>query len=421
MSKHADLYAKIEKQFIKSWENCPEHLPNKQKRFAYLEKRIWESKCHRFIELMQTKSHLEQGNKTLILNECKSFCEETLSYSSNELALIFSEEMLGATKVFIQKAWQFDPELKNDELFQALRNVWIMLGLQSFFGIEVKITPSLLAYSLLYPYTDNLLDDEKIEKEEKLNFCKRFALRLAGQKIKSQSILESKIYHLVSMIESEFHRTKHPDLFKSLLAIHKAQTHSLALLNKNTSLSKEEIFKICITKGSSSVIADGYLVMGDLNEKQIHFLYEYGAYLQILDDLQDARQDYMDGITTCFSANLPHGNLDSLVCKTYYLGKVFHQTCTKLYPEQISFHGLIKRSFALLFIASIVENQKDFSKHFIQKIEKHAPFRFSFLRKQQSDIQELKSLLLIKIQKYKKENYSTISIPRVEKDKPCCP
>ncbi|BAX80024.1 hypothetical protein [Labilibaculum antarcticum] len=401
MINHSVLYHKIQKQFITTWANCPEYLPLDKKRFSYLEKRIWEAKFDRFIQFVQTESNLEQPNKAEILRQSKLFFEEALSYTSDQTELIFSDEMITATKDFIKKAWQFDPELANDEIFQALRNVWIMLGLQSFFGKEIAITPSLLAYSLLYPYTDNLIDNASIGKEEKINFCTRFALRLAGKPIESKSRSESRIYDLVAMIESEFDREIYPEVYHSLLAIHDAQTKSIALLSSKALLSEAETFEICIEKGATSVIADGYLVMGNLDETQFHFLYEYGAYLQILDDLQDARQDYLDGIRTCFSRKLPYRNLDKLLCKTYFMGKAFHQNLKDLYPNEISFQGLIQKSFGLLFLVSIFENQEDFSSDFILKMEKYAPFRFSYLHKRKEDLEPFRDLMLQKMKEYK--------------------
>ncbi len=402
MTNHSALYYKIQNQFISTWENCPEHFPVSKKQFSYFEKRIWEMKFDRFIKFVQSEANFEHPNKLEILQKSKLFFKEALSYSPDQLELIFSDEMILATKDFIKKAWKFDPELGNDEIYQALRNVWIMLGLQSFFGKEIKITPSLLAYSLLYPYTDNLIDDASIDKNEKINFCRRFALRLAGERVESESIPESRIYDLVEMIESEFDRENHPEVYHSLLAIHDAQTKSLALVSNKTLLSEEETFKICIEKGATSVIADGYLVLGNLDEAQFHFLYEYGAYLQILDDLQDARQDYLDGIRTCFSRKLPYGNLDKLLCKTYYLGKAFHQCIKDLYPNELSFQALIQRSFGLLFLASIFENQEDFSSHFIQKMEKHAPFRFSFLQERKKELEPFRNLMLQKMEEYRR-------------------
>ena len=408
MIKHSALYTQLQKQYHQKWEDCSEHFPVSDKRFSYFEKRIWELKFESFLRSVKKEMNDEQPNKSKLLEQSKSFFNEALNYSNEHLNFIFSEEMLGASKSFIQKAWEFDPNLENEELFQALRNVWILFGLQSFFGKEIQLTSSFLAYSLLYPYTDNLIDDANISKTEKLEFSERFATRLSGKQVDAQSTLEEKIYELVKMIEGEYERREFPQVYESLLAIHNAQTKSLALVSNKKMVSDTECMKICIEKGASSVIADGYLVLGDLNTKQFQFLFEYGAYLQILDDLQDARQDYLDDIKTCFSSKLPYGNLDVMLCKTYSLGKKFHQSLQHLYPNKIAFQGLIQRSFALLLIASVFENKDDFSSAFILKIEKHAPFRFSFLQEQQKELKPFRDLMMRKMEEYRAKEFVKI-------------
>ncbi len=408
MIKHSALYEKLQKQYLQNWTICSEQFPVSGKRFSYFEKRIWEMKFDRFLQVIKKEANNEHPDKNRLLQQAQSFFREALNYSNEHLHFIFSDDMLCATKSFIQKAWEFDSNLGNEELFQALRNVWIMLGLQSFFGKKIQITPSFLAYSLLYPYTDNLIDDASISKIEKLEFSERFAARLSGKQVHAQSVLEEKIYDLVKMIEGEYERQEFPQVYESLLTIHEAQTQSLTLVNNKELISDTECMKICIEKGASSVIADGYLVLGDLSAKQFHFLFEYGAYLQILDDLQDARQDYLDDIKTCFSSNLPYGDLDKMLCKTYSLGKKFHQTLQDLYPNEIAFQGLIKRSFGLLFIASVFENKDDFSSEFIQKIEKHAPFRFSFLQEHQKELKPFKDLMMQKMEEYRDKEFVKI-------------
>ena len=46
------------------------------------------------------------------------------------------------------------------EIGQAMRNVWIMNISQVLLNVEVKFTNAIFAYSMLYPYTDNILDDK---------------------------------------------------------------------------------------------------------------------------------------------------------------------------------------------------------------------------------------------------------------------
>lgn len=403
MIKNSDRYQTLTENFIQKWNTCPNSFPKGKRKFSFIEKRIWEFKLNSFMDEIKKQSNSDSLDKGVVLERSRQFFRESLNYTDGQLELIFSDQMLNATKDFMKKAWMFDSELSNEEMFQALRNIWIMLGLQQLFNKRVEITPSLLAYSLLYPYTDNLIDDAMVSMQEKMAFSDRFEARLKGETVMAKSPIEDKIYHLVYLIESEFERNQYPDLYQSLLDIHEEQTKSISLLN-NHDLCDKERMEICIRKGATSVIADGYLVAGKLSTEQVHFLFEYGAYLQILDDLQDARDDLHEGVLTCFSKKLHSQYLDKLLCKTYYLGKEVLATVKQIYPGKIAFQGLIKRSFGLLFASSVIANPKDFSPSFINLCERHSPFRFSFAEKYKKELKGFYSLFEKRLEEYKKKD-----------------
>lgn len=403
MIDHKQAYNKFLNQFINKWLNSSEDFPANKSKFSFIEKYFWEIKCERFIRFMKASYRKKDIDSNLFFKRCKSFFKEELSYTNDQLELIFSDEMIEASKDFIRKAIQFDPELDNEELFQAIRNQWIVFGLQSVFGYPVQTTKSTLAYSLLYPYTDNFIDSHRISHQEKIDFSQRFEMRLKGENVKAESQSEEKIYQLVELIEDEFDRNLFPKVYESLLDIHCAQTKSIALTRK-TILSDIECFEIAVTKGASSVIADGYLIAGKLNYDQFQFLYEYGAYLQILDDLQDARDDLYEGVFTCFSKNLHSQYLDKMLCKTYHLGKEVLVTVQKVFPTQIAFQGLIKRSFGLLFGSSVISNPKDFSPAFINQCEQYSPFRFSFAEKHKKELSKFNFIIEKRLEDFKQEN-----------------
>src|SRR5690554_6629817 len=98
-------------------------------------------------------------------------------------------------------------------------------------GISLEITPSVFAYSMIYPYSDNLLDDPNISGAEKQEFSRRFNRRLHGEKVESESETESQLFRLVGMIEDQFPRNEFPKVYESLYAIQQGQTHSLNLIN----------------------------------------------------------------------------------------------------------------------------------------------------------------------------------------------
>lgn len=399
MLDHNSLYAKYLDEITNKWLACPDHFPSEKKKFSSIEKFLWEMKCDRFLRFI--KSQKESNKSELLIDKCRSFFKEELAYTGDQLELIFSDEMVDATKDFMNRALLFDSNLDNEEIFQALRNQWIVFGLQALFELPIQTTPSTLAYSLLYPYSDNYIDHPMISEYDKIEFSDRFAKRLQGENVIASNENEQKIFDLVAMIESEYEREKFPKVYESLLDIHQAQTRSIALTSSKQILSDLECFEIAVTKGATSVIADGYLIAGNLDENQHRFLYEYGAYLQILDDLQDAKDDLYEGVFTCFSKNLTSQYLDQMLCKTYHLGKEVLSTLASIYPNKFAYQGLIKRSFSLLFASSVVLNPKDYSDEFIQKCEQHSPFRFSYAEKHMNEMKNFDILMNQKLNEYK--------------------
>ena len=118
------------------------------------------------------------------------------------------------------------PELPPDGLWQALRNVWIGNTLQLLLDRPVTVNPGLFAYSMLYPLTDNLLDDPGLDGGRKREFNERFGRRLAGLPVRPVGAREEAVFRLVARIEEEFPRPRFADVHASLLAIHRGQVRA---------------------------------------------------------------------------------------------------------------------------------------------------------------------------------------------------
>ncbi|MFN1908542.1 hypothetical protein ACK2FV_02805 [Clostridioides difficile] len=80
------------------------------------------------------------------------------------------KKFLDITKQFIRDARKFDDDLPIGDIMQAMRNVWISNALQLLFGKEIYYSKANFAYSMLYPYTDNYLDNTNIDKNDKILF-----------------------------------------------------------------------------------------------------------------------------------------------------------------------------------------------------------------------------------------------------------
>jgi len=166
-----------------------------------------------------------------ILRAFREFACPALGWDPSLLEGPEADEFAAALRAFPTLARLFDPALTPPEVYQAARNAITFHCLQRLLGLPVRPTPSCLAYSLLYPYTDNYLDDVNLGVAGKMGFGARLGSRLSGEYVHPESMHERRIFQLVEMIEGEYSRARHPEVFQSLLAIHAAQQRSLALLH----------------------------------------------------------------------------------------------------------------------------------------------------------------------------------------------
>lgn len=396
---------KRQNHFRKMWEDCHNSFPVLDAVYTFGEKRKKEKKLDNFLKTLKAgiqrrDLYNEELNSELFFEKMEQFFREGLDYSDEQLAVILSPEMIDSTVDFVTEARRFDPLLSLDNIFQACRNVWIMNGIQYIMNVPVELSPSVFAYSMLYPYSDNLVDDPLISNHEKMEFSSRFASRLKGTKFQAKNRTEEKIHELVCMIEDEWDRQTYPGVYQSLLDIHKAQTDSIFLLSKNE-LSEDDIFRICIEKGGTSVVADGYLILGNLNANQEQFLFDYGAYLQLLDDLQDSSEDLSNGLITSFSGACDKGNLEELMCRTFHLGfQIMNEVDLLNTSDSAAFKSLMKKSIDLFLIEAVVTNHSFFHRRFIRKMEIYSPFRFSYIRKRSTTLSPYQKLLFQNIEEY---------------------
>ncbi|MCM0648159.1 hypothetical protein NBE98_07190 [Clostridium swellfunianum] len=228
------------------------------------------------------------------------------------LNFFIEQGYLEVAQEFITRARDEDSELKFEEIFQAMRNVWIMNSLQLFWGLPLELTPSVYAYSMLYPYTDNFLDNPQVNSEDKIKFNERLSKVLNGEKLTPANVIEEKVFSLVGKIESQYSRDGFPEVFHSLRLIQEAQTESIKQ-DKDELLAYDKILPISFFKGGTSVLADAFLVKGKLNIKEMHFTFAYGSFLQLLDDLQDTVVDKKDNHQTLFSTRSNYEVVDNEV------------------------------------------------------------------------------------------------------------
>jgi len=377
--------------FIKIWENSSSQFPVFNRFYDEAEKLEREKNFEQIQEKMkafQSRSavrKLRNSNpESKFFPVFKSFLHDIFDFEQAHLEIILSEEFRNVSKDFFYQAREFAPELSPENIYQGLRNVWIMNGLQLMMNIPVEITPSIFAYSMIYPYSDNLLDDPNISDSEKQEFSIRFNKRLHGENVTPLNHTESQLFQLVGMFEEQYNRFQFPEVYESLYAIQKGQTDSLKLL-KQSGLTETEIRRVCFEKGGTSVLADGYLVAGKLSLSQEQALIGYGIYLQLLDDIQDIKED-ATALTNTMCTSLEKSDLDEFVNRTIHFGRTAleEMKCFEA-PNVDVFLNLMNRSIETMIIESIGLNETGFTENYLVEIEKSSPLHFDFIRRKKSE------------------------------------
>ncbi|MBZ5634799.1 MAG: hypothetical protein LAO55_16885 [Acidobacteriia bacterium] len=316
--------------------------------------------------------------ESAILQAFAVFARAALDLDDTHLKLLV-EGFPHLARGLAEQARRFDPALSATNIFQASRNVWTAAGLQVLLGQPLELTPAIFSYSMLYPYTDNLLDDPSASADAKSAFNRRFRARLEGESPRPANHRECKVWALVDRIESQYNRQRFPDVYRSLLAIQSAQEESVGL-RREAALPPEDVMQGVFAKGGTSVLADGYLAAGRLTPKQEDFAFGWGVVLQLADDLQDVAEDRAAGTATLFNETLS-APLDAVTNRVFEFGdQVFAGLDAFQSPGVEPLKELIRQSAVILLITAAGAAHELYTRSYIQELERHSPFRFGFVR-----------------------------------------
>lgn len=383
------------------WRDCPETLPPFERTITPAEQRVREAHLERFLNEVQTEMHHPPCSRseraamhrrlTLALEE---FGRSALRLDDGHLSLLMEGGLSSIGTHLARRARRFDASVSVADIFQATRNAWTACGLQMLFDRAMELTPSIFAYSMLYPYTDNYMDDPAVAPETKRGFSARFGRRLAGESIDPANSHEALIWRLIALIESQYDRSEYPRVFESLLLIHAAQEKSIRLLRRGPGSGAVDVLRLSFEKGGTSVLADGYLAAGSLRPEQARFVFYWGVLLQLADDLQDVREDCRSGVLTLFSQSAGREPLDRMTSRTLQFG---HRTMAFMQQLPISdclpLKQLIQRSSLSILIRSAGEAGEFYTREYLDSLELHSPFRFSYLNQRREQFAKRSGML----------------------------
>jgi hypothetical protein len=299
------------------------------------------------------------------------------------IEFLLREEFSEIGQNLASSARRFDASVSLSDILQACRNAWTACGLQPFVGQPIQLTPAIFAYSMLYPYSDNYLDDARVSLEAKLGFSARFRRRLAGDRLPPSGSLEIAVWGLVRLIESQYARSNYPQVYDSLLDIHHAQENSIHQLGRSAHADEIELLNLTFEKGGASVLADAYLAAGSLNEPEASFAFAWGVLLQLADDLDDLPHDRQHGFRNLFSQAAEREPLDQLTTRTLNFGHSVMKLMHALPNGGVSYKELLRRNSSSLIIRAAACSGELYTQAYLAELETYSPLRFQFLKERQ--------------------------------------
>ncbi len=378
------------------WWDSGTDLPWLKKQYSKTEQRKIENELSRFVDEVSIKIKdysPEEGKQKAWIEDfivgLKRCGNQILELSDFYLDSIFNESYTESTKQFIEKVKSFDPALRIEDVYQALRNVWIMNSLQVYLNLDIEHSDAIFAYSLIYPYTDNVLDDVSESLEKKLSLTLNLRNWLEGRLSPFHNSQEEKIFRLIKIIEKQYRRDVFPGVYQSLLAIFNAQIRSLLLQKKHSLPYETDILDISFEKGGASVLADGYLVNGNLEEDQAEFCFGFGVFLQLADDIQDVSLDRKNKHMTIFSQTAEKYHLDKLTNKLFnFISRVVEMKLDEQTANRKKLKEIIQKNCYYLILEAVGKNKTYYTKKYVDKMQNYFPVRFSYLKELRKKLRE---------------------------------
>ena len=375
----AAMFSRITREFIEQWWETPISFPEGLAVFTRREQKAKGRELDAYLNRAAGQLSAEvtaAAREANLKSAARAFAAQAFAGDWEGRDPAFLDDFATVTEDFVHEARRFDPGLKMDDVAQALRNLWIGNSLQVYLEKPVTMTPGLFAYSMLYPYTDNYLDDASVPADGKQGFSRWFAARLAGEPVAIGNEYQDKLSRLVAMVEEQYSRVEYRDVYQSLLAIHQAQEDALTQQNRTACPYETDLLGLSFAKGGASVLADGYLVKGDLTEAEMRFVMGFGIFLQLIDDLQDLPGDRRHGHMTVFSQVAGGWPLDNLTNRLLrFTSDVLDGTGRFVTPQNQQLKSLIAQNCLLLIQEAISRQKGFFCRSYLGRMQACLPLR----------------------------------------------
>ncbi len=366
------------------WNAVPTRFPEDLDRFTDEEREFREQEIERSTSAVtavyERRSRLTQAERAEFRDRMRSALLGSLLRSMDAATEQFLKECERTAHAFVEAADAFDSSLPMEEVHQALRNQWVFNSIQRLLNRPVTMTPSSFAYSMLYPFTDNMIDGTNQRKENLEAFMSWLSDRLAEAPVRVAGSAFAPVDRLIGMIEEEFPRAGNPMVYQTLRAIHRAQKRGLLLRGGRIAGSEEELLGITFMKGGTSVLVDGCLISGALDDALAQSVFLYGVVLQMIDDLQDFEEDRREMSSTSFTRAAERGSLEVVVNRLlHFIRGTLTQGVSPNAGANPSLLGLITRSCTFLALEAVARQRHLFGPAYLSRIQAYMPLRIDYL------------------------------------------
>lgn len=394
------------RQISLTWDNQPncfpdflEENPDIFPKTESSQKRENEELVQEFSQKIQKKLRQRPKEKELQNSWEQEFEQEAepdfMDFFKREKILTLSKwmspELLNAfkceTKHFIHKVRAFDETLSPSQIWQALRNYFIYAMIVDMQGEDQNAGNPILAYSLLYPYTDNYIDDSQISRHEKERYNRMIAYKLEEKAVTPQNPLEEKTCRLLDMILDTYEGYAKGKIADTLLLLLQAQNDSIS--QQKTNLPEEQLLEISIRKGSTSVLADYLFSTTKWTEYEESFYLKFGFLLQLVDDLQDMAEDRKSGGHTLMTEAANQQRLEQYTNRLLWFT---WNVIREFKPINPGLKAFVMKNCVGISLLTAAVNQQFFSRKYLKMLEPYLPFSIDFLKKMKKQQEKVAQL-----------------------------
>jgi len=324
---------------------------------------------------MNPKARGKWKQKTLGMLE-NVLCEETMIGVHHVMDQQTMDAFQDELRDFLRHVRAFAPELSMEGIGQAVRNYVVYAMFNEINQMKPGFSMAGFGYSMLYPFTDNYIDSPEYSDREKIAYNRIIRDKIEGKEVHPITLHQQKTCELLSAIESEYPRDSDATIFTLLALMLEAQEKSIRQQNRGAALSAEERLDISLFKGGLSVLIDRFLVKKEIAEDDLLFYFGFGFFLQLADDLQDIKEDSMQGHQTLFTVDLRCEQEEKIVNRMLHF---VHRMMHAYQAENEPFKYFILSNCDQLIFSSIVGSKEYFSREYLDTLERYFPVTYPFL------------------------------------------